>query len=139
MELESFEEKLTQMTKPEVTELKHQDMLAKSIATAKDKSVLSWWWLSIPLYICAALLMKSFFMPQTSLVSNLHNLTSKDKYSSILFFLVLPIIFAVINLISIRKIYFLSGNPNTLHFLESVWFNILIIAASIIILIIYSL
>ena len=139
MEKKSFEELLTQMTKPEVTQLKHQEMLASSITKAKDKSVLSWWWLSIPLYIIAMLLMKSVFMPQTSLVSSLHELISKEKYSSVFFFLLLPIVFMVINFLSIRKIYFLSGNPKTLHFLESVWFNVLIILFSILILIIYSL
>jgi hypothetical protein len=139
MEMENFEDKLSQITKPEVSQLKHQDMLANDIIKAKDKSVLSWWWLSIPLYIIAALLMKSAFMPHTTLISNLHDLTSRDKYSSLLFFLVLPLIFIAINLISIRKIYFLSGSPKTISFLKTIWFNILMIVCSILILIIYSL
>ncbi len=139
MEIENFEDKLTQITKPEVTELKHQDILANSITKAKDKSVLSWWWLSIPLYIIAALIMKSAFMPHTTLISNLHDLTSRDKYSSLLFFLLLPLIFIAINFISIRKIYFLSGSPKTINFLKTVWFNILMIVCSILVLIIYSL
>jgi len=139
MEIKNFEDKLTQMTKPEVHQLKHQDMLANSITKAKDKSVLSWWWLSIPLYIIAALLMKSIFMPDTTLISNMKELTSKEKYSSVLFFLILPIVFIVINFISIRKIYFLSGSPKTINFLQTVWFNALIIICSILVLIIYSL
>jgi hypothetical protein len=109
MEMENFEDKLSQITKPDVSQLKHQDMLANEIIKAKDKSVLSWWWLSIPLYIIAALLMKSAFMPHTTLISNLQDLTSRDKYSTLLFFLVLPLIFIAINLISIRKIYFLRA------------------------------
>jgi hypothetical protein len=139
MEMENFEDKLSQITKPEVSQLKHQDMLANDIIKAKDKSVLSWWWLSIPLYIIAALLMKSAFMPHTTLIFNLHDLTSRDKYSSLLFFLVLPLIFIAINLISIRKIYFLSGSPKTISFLKTIWLNILMIVCSILILIIYSL
>jgi len=139
MEMKNFEEKLNQMTKPEVSQLKHQNMLANTIAKAKDNSVLSWWWLSIPLYLIAALLMKSVYMPHATLVSNLHDLTSKEKYSSLLFFLILPILFIIINFMSIRKIYFLSGKPKTNHLLGSVWFNVLIIIFSILVLIIYAL
>ena len=139
MEMQNFEEKLIQMTKPEVSQLKHQDMLANAITKAKDKSVLSWWWISIPLYIIAALLMKSVFMPNTTLISNIHEFISKERYSSVLFFLVLPIMFITINFISIRRIYFLSGNQKTINFLQSVWFNVLIIFLSILVLIIYAL
>ena len=139
MEMKNFEEKLNQMTKPEVSQLKHQNMLANTIAKAKDNSVLSWWWLSIPLYLIAALLMKSVYMPHATLVSNLHDLTSKEKYSSLLFFLILPILIIIINFISIRRIYFLSGKPKMNHFLGSVWFNVLIIIFSILVLIIYAL
>jgi len=139
MEMENFEETLTQMTKPEVTHLKHQDMLANAITKAKDKSVISWWWLSIPLYLIATLLMKTIFMPQTTLILNIHDFTSKEIYSSVLFFFVLPIVFIVINFISIRNIYFLSGSPKSISFLRTAWFNVLMIIFSILILIIYSL
>jgi len=139
MEMENFEEKLTQMTKPEVTHLKHQAMLANAITKAKDKSVVSWWWLSIPLYLIATLLMKTIFMPQTTLRLNIHDFTSRELYSSALFFLVLPIIFIVINFISIRNIYFLSGSPKSIKFLRTAWFNVLMIVFSVLILIIYSL
>ncbi len=139
MEMKKFEETLFQMTKPEVSQLKHQDMLANAITKAKDKSALSWWWLSIPLYILAALLMKSTFMPSTTLLSNLNDLISKQKYASILFFTVLPIVLIGLNVMSIKKIYFLSGSPKSIKFLKVVWFNVLIIIASILILIIYLL
>lgn len=137
--MENFEEKLTQMTKPEVTYLKHQDMLANAITKAKDKSVISWWWLSIPLYLIAALVMKTIFMPQTNLRLNIHEFSNREIYSSVLFFLVLPIVFIVINFISIRNIYFLSGSPKSISFLQTAWFNVLMILFSILILIIYSL
>ena len=137
--MENFEETLFKMTKPEVSQLKHQDTLANAVTKAKDKSALSWWRLSIPLYILATLLMKSFFMPSTTLISNLHDLTSTQKYSSVFFFVFLPIIFIAINFISIKNIYFLSGSPKSLNFFQAVWFNVLIIIASILILIIYSL
>ena len=130
---------LLEMTKPEISELKHQNMLEKAIIKAKDKSILSWWWLSVPLYILAALLMKSLFIPSTTFGSNLHDLMSKEKYASILFFFVLPVFFIIINFMSVRKIYFLSGNPKLIDFLKVVWFNLLIIIASSLILLIYLL
>lgn len=136
--MENFEDKLTRMTKPEVNQLKHQNMLANSISKAKDGSVLSLWWLSIPLYIIAVLLMKTVFMPHTTLFSNLHDLTEKNKYSSLLVFLLLPLIFITINIISIRKTYFLLGSAWTVNFFKAVWANILVIICSIIVLIIYS-
>jgi len=137
MEAEKFEEQLIGMSKPEVTFLKHQDMLEEALEKAKDKSVLSWWWLSIPLYIIAALLMKTFFIPNTTLVSNLHEFAGKQKYAAPLLFLTVPMLFIIINLASIRKIYFLSGNPGIAGLLRQAWFNLLMIIASVLILITY--
>ena len=139
METENFENKLIQMTKPEVSQLKHQDMLANAITKAKDKSVVSWWWLCIPLYIIATLLMKTFFIPGTTLISNIHKLTGKEMYSSVLFFFLLPIVFITINFISIRKIYLLSGNPKMVNFIFSIWFNAVIIIFSMLVILIYLL
>lgn len=139
METEIFEEKLIKMTKPEVTRLIHEDALATVITKAKEKSVISLWWLIIPLYLIATLLMKTFFIPQTTLLSNIHELTSKERYTSVLFFLVLPILFIIINLITVRKIHFLLGNPKSIAFLKVVWFNVLIIVSSMLVLIIFSL
>jgi len=139
MEKENFEKKLSDMTKPEIPDLKHEDLLAGAIINAKDKSVVSWWWLSVPLFIIMMLLMKSFYMPGTSLISNIHELAGKEKYMSLIFFLISPIVLIVVNLLSIRRIYYLSGNPKPVNFLETVWFNVLIILLSFLILIIYSL
>lgn len=136
--MENFEDKIKNMTKPEISQLKHQEMLTDAISNAKDKSVLSWWWLSIPLYMIAALSMKTFFMKGTTLVSNIHDLAARDKYSSFIFFVVVPAVFIILNFVSIRKIYKLSAGSTT-NFLETVWFNFLIIIASLIILIIYLL
>jgi hypothetical protein len=139
MEKEDFKEKLIQMTKPEVSQLKHHDILAEAIANAKDKTVLSWWWLIIPLYIISMLLMKSFFMPNTTLISNIHDLTASQKFVTYIFFLITPIVFLLINIISIRKVYILSGSPRSIIFLKTVWLNVVMIVLSILILIIYSL
>jgi len=137
--MKNFEEQLAQMSKPEISNLKHQDMLANAITNAKDKSVLSWWWISIPLYIIAALLMKTLFMHHTTVITGIHELTSKSKYISLLLFLVLPAIITILNFTSIRRIYYLLGSPKTFKFIQVVWFNILMIILSVLVLIVYSL
>ena len=137
--MDKFEEDLIHMTKPQVSELRHQDLLPSAITSAKDKSVLSWWWLSVPLYIIAAFLMKTLFVPHTTLSSSIHEFASKEQYFSLLFFLALPVLFIVMNVMSIRKVHFLSGSPKTMSFLPAVWFNLLIILVSILIILIYLL
>jgi hypothetical protein len=139
MEKENFEKKLEKMTKPEIPQLKHEDMLANAIINAKDQSVVSWWWLSVPIFIIMMLLMKSFYMPGTSLISNIHELAVKEKYMSLIFFFISPIVLIIVNILSIRRIYYLSGNTKSVNFLETVWFNVLIIFLSVLILIIYFL
>lgn len=137
--MQNFEEKLNQMSKPEIGPLKHQDTLAEAISKAKDKSVLSGWWLSIPLYLLAAFCMKSLFMPNTSLLSNLHELSSRDKYTALFCFLVLPFAFAIINVFSIRNIYMLSGSALSIPFLQKTWFNLLMLLLALLIIIIFIL
>ena len=139
MELQNFENSLLKMTKPEVSELKHQDMIADAIIKAKDNSALSWWWLCIPLYVIAAFCMKSLFMPQATLITSIHEFSSKEKYLSILLFLIVPIAFIILNFFSIRKVHQTSGSSVNLNLFKHVWFNVLIILFSILILIIYSL
>lgn len=139
METKNFEEKLIQMTKPEVSKLKHQDLLSRAIANARDKSVFSWWWLSVPLYVVATLLMKTMFIRNTTLISNIHEFAAKQKSLAILFFLIVPIVFIALNFISIRKIYILSNRNKIISLLEEAWFNFLMIAISVFILIVYSL
>ena len=138
MKKDEFENKLFQMTKPEVDQLKHQDMLANAIANSKDKTVLSLWWLIIPLYIIMMFLMKSLFMPNATLSSSIHDLITKQRFVAYLFFLISPVIFILINIISVRKVYILSGSPKSLNFLKTVWLNVLIIIFSIFVLIVYS-
>lgn len=134
-----FEKKLKEMTKPSIPDLKHEDMLANAIVNAKDKSIVSLWWLSVPVFIILMLLMKSFYMPGSSLFSNLRELTATQKNLSVFFFLISPLLLIIFNVSSIRRVHFLSGSPKSLNFLEAVWFNILIILVSVLIIVIYSL
>jgi len=137
MEKENFEKKLTDMTKPEIPDLKHEDMLAGAIINAKDKSIVGWWWLSVPAFVILMLMMKSVFMPGTTLISNMHEMESTQKYVSIIFFLISPLILIMINVLTIKKIYFLSGSPKSVIFLGTIWYNVLVIILSLLILIIY--
>ena len=139
MEKDNFEMKLNEMTKPIIPHMKHEDMLAKAIINAKDKSVVSLWWLSVPLFIIIMLVMKSIYMPGTTLASNMSEMEIKNKFTSIIFFIISPVVIIIFNALSIRRIHFLSGSPKSLKFLEAVWINILAISLSVIVLIIYSL
>lgn len=139
MEKLNFEKKLKEMDKPEIPHLKHEDMLSNAIINAKDKSIVSWWWLSVPVFIILMLIMKTSFMPGTTLISNMHDLENSQRYISLVFFLISPLVLIIINSATIRKIHFLSGSPRSLGFLGRVWINVLVIAFCVLILIIYSL
>lgn len=139
MKKDNFEVKLTEMTKPEISHLKHEDMLGNAIVNAKDKSVVSLWWLSVPAFIVLMLIMKSIYMPGTTLVSNMNEMAVRNKLVSIVFFLISPVVLIIINALSIKKIYFLSGSPKSATFLQAVWLNIMVIAFAVVVLIMYSL
>lgn len=139
MKKQTFEEKLIEMTKPEVHNLKHQEMLAHAISRAKDKSVVSWWWISIPLYIILAFLMQTVYMPGNSLITLIDKLKNNEKYLSLLIFVIIPIVFILINAFTIRKIYIELGSTGIFNLFRTVWFNVLIMIVSILILIIYIL
>jgi hypothetical protein len=139
MKNDNFEMKLTEMTKPEVPHLRHEDMLGNAIVNAKDKSIVSLWWLSVPVFIILMLVMKSIYMPGTTLVSNMNEMAAKNKLVSIIFFLISPAVLILVNALSIRKIYFLSGSPKSATFLQTVSLNIMVIAFAVVVLIMYSL
>ena len=139
MATQNFEDILNNITKPEVPELKHEAMLSKIIIKAKSKSVVSLWWLCIPLYIIAALLMKSFYVQGTSLISNLHQLTDSKSYTSVLLFIVLPVLFIIINVLSIKQLFFLYSSLTKTSFLKLIAVHVFIILLSLLVLLIYFL
>ncbi len=137
--MKNFEEILNGMSKPEINNLKHEDLLAKAIINSKSKSALSFWWIIIPIYIIAAFVMKSLFVPHNSLRSNLTELTEKNGYIAILIFIAIPIVVIIINLVSIKNIYSLSKNISLSKFFVSSLINIFIILISLTIMLIYLL
>jgi hypothetical protein len=137
MKNENFEEKLNAMTKPELPDMKHQQMLADAIINARDKSVVSLWWLSIPVFIILMLTMKSLYVPGSTLISNIKALAESENNIYRMFFLIAPLILIIINAFAIKKVFFLSGSPKSFNFIPDVWFNILIIILSLVILTVY--
>ena len=134
-----FKEKMEQMSKPEIEELKHRDLLSSVIIKSKDTSVLSSWWLGIPVYLVAAFVMKSCFMPHTTLLSNIDGFTEQNKLVSFFIFIAIPITFIIINLIITKNIFSLFAKIASFHFFKVIRFNLLIIAASLLLMLLYSL
>jgi hypothetical protein len=134
MSTENFEDILKNMEKPDVNDLKHAAMLPGMISKTKGRSVVSLWWLFIPLYVIATLLMKSFYVPGTSLTSLLHDFASSKTYTSVLLFYILPVLLIIINIASIKQLYFLYGSLTKTGFLKIVWSQLIIIIISLLVL-----
>ncbi len=139
MTTENFEDSLKNMTKTEVPELKHEIMLSKIIKKAKAISTVSFWWLCIPLYVIAAFIMKSYYTPNASLIKILHEFTDSKGYTEVLLFFILPILLIVINLLSIKQLYFVYSDLTKARFLKMSFAQISIILLSLIVLLIYLL
>lgn len=87
--MEDFEKILAELSKPEVKELKHQDLLGENIMRAKNRNALSFWWLVIPFYIIATLTMKTWYM-KTTLKQEINLFKKDDPILSVLLFLIFP-------------------------------------------------
>jgi drug/metabolite transporter (DMT)-like permease len=94
--MEDFEKMLTDISKPEIKQLKHQDLLADQIMRSKNRTVLSFWWLLIPLYIIATLTMKTLYM-KTSLKQEIGLFKTNNPILSILLFLMVPVLTIIFN------------------------------------------
>ena len=135
--MESFEEKLRQLTKPDISGLKHDYALSKAIMKAGDSSAVGLWWLGIPLYIVAVLLMKSLFVPHTTLFSNLHEFVVGNHWLAIGLFVAVPAVFIVVNALVIRTVHLAAGRQWTIGFVRVVWLNLAIILLSFFIIAVY--
>ena len=137
MENNKFEEELTQMSKPEVHELKHARLVTEILRNAGDGSVLSAWWLSIPVYILAMLCMQALYLPHSHPLHLLRQLIRGQDWTFLLFFAVVPAVCAIANAILLRKIWFLSGSPGIVGLLRVGWRQILVMLLCALILFIY--
>lgn len=134
--MEDLEKILADMSKPEIGNLKHQDLLAKNILNARRKTVLSWWWICIPLYVLSALIMKGFYKHSSSLAQNLSELAIKNKYLVYLFFVGVPAIVIIINAATIFKIYSIAGLSKS-SVVKRMLPNMLMIVLALVALVIY--
>ena len=139
MATQNFEDILTQMTKPEVPEMKHEETLANLIIKTKSRAAVSFWWLCIPLYVITALVMKSFYVPGITFISVLHELTSTKSYTGILLFIVLPVVLITANFLSIWQLFFLYSSLTKKGFVKTIARELIIIIISLLLLIIYFL
>ena len=137
MKMENFEKKLIQMTKPEISQLKHQDMLEQEIMNAKDKFVVNLWWLSIPLYFLGAYMMKSIYL-HASFITTIHEFTYKG-HPAILWFLILPVLLIIVNFLTIKKLYYLYGSTKASMFIRIIFIHLIILVFSLFILLMYFL
>lgn len=94
--MEDFEQMLTDLSKPEVKDLRHQNALADQIIRVNNKNALSMWWLLIPLYIIGTLAMKTIYM-KTSIKHEINLFRATHPVTTCLLFLVLPLVVIVIN------------------------------------------
>ena len=136
---QNIEEILNNMSKPEVQEMKHEEMLAKVVIKSKGKVALSFWWLCIPLYLIAAFAMKSFYVPGSTFSSTFHELTDTKSYTAIALFIVLPVALIIVNALSIKQLFYLYSSLTKSGFLETIAFELVIIILSVLMLIIYFL
>lgn len=114
-------------------------MLENEIINAKDKAVMSIWWLAVPVFVIVTLLMKGFYISGSSLISGINDLADRQSDIFLTFFLISPLLLIIYNAASIIKVRSLTENQKSIDFLGAVWFNILIILLSVIIIIVYSL
>ncbi len=102
--MDDFEKLLTDLPKPEVKALRHQDMLADKLIRTKDKASMSLWWLLLPPYIVAMLAMKTYYK-KTSLTQELWAFHERQPFLSTLLFSA-PLILLVFNIFLKKQVAF---------------------------------
>lgn len=125
------------MSKPVIPNLKHQELLSRVILRAKDQNTVSWWWLTIPVYLLVTLFMKSMYMPATTWISNIRELVKTEQGLALFFFIVVPMMIIIVNLISIRKMLYLYGSPGPVKLLKNAWIQVMLIIISMLVILLY--
>jgi hypothetical protein len=126
MENNKLEERLEQMSKPRLPELKHSELLFTQIISNRERTVVSGWFLSIPLFIVAVLIMKARYFQGEGYLVYLQQFIIQQKLLSVLFFVAIPILILVFMVTGIRKVRYLAGKPRFADFLRLIWIQLLI-------------
>ena len=132
-----FEKILTEMKKPEVLSLKHEELLSKALIHSKRRAAVSFWWLIIPGYIVSAFLMWHYFHPGSSLISALQEAINKQGYVSFLIFVIVPLTVLIVNMIHAKVLFQLYRNENGLTLFNKMALHLLIVMISMIVITIY--
>ncbi len=131
--MDSFEESLEKMTKPSVDKLKHERVLSELIVSSRGRSVLAGWWLSIPLYLIAALVMKSMYVNNSGVIDNLLQIKASSGLYWV-YMLVIPLGVMIMNIRILMVQYRESAAPSLPSLLSVYWYNALMILMSIMLL-----
>lgn len=132
--MERIEDVLNQMSKPELDELQHEEILARTIVKGQAEARISFWWISIPIYFFLAFLMKSYYTPNLSVPDALHEPFRTHPVIILLVFWWLPATLILICLLNARNAYFLFGNSRKPAFLRIISGEIIVILVSLIVL-----
>ncbi|MBS1543981.1 MAG: hypothetical protein JST14_10135 [Bacteroidetes bacterium] len=131
--MDSFEDTLEKMPKPGVDELKHERVLTELIVSSRGPSVLAGWWLSIPLYLTAALVMKTMYVEGSGMMDNLHQLKASSGIYWI-YMLLIPLGVMIMNVRILVVQYRESAAPSLLSLLGVYWYNTIMILLSMLLL-----
>jgi hypothetical protein len=138
--MKEFEQKLSGLSKPEIKKLKHQEMISDQFIQMKRKAALSGWWILLPAYLTAVLAMKSFYFSGSDTFEFLSEFIRQRQFFSFSIFAGLPLLALILNVISIKKISFYSGNGlMSINLLKMISLPLAIIALSLVSLLIYFL
>jgi hypothetical protein len=107
------------LSKPEINDLKHQNLLSEEIIHAKNRHAMSLWWLLIPLYVIATLTMKTLYM-KTSIKQEIILFKANNQVLSALLFLISPVLIIIFNL-------FFSAKRNLIGTLLTILASILLL------------
>ena len=137
--MENWEDNFEKMSKPEMPELLHGQALKNAIERAEEKSVISFWWLLVAVYVIGAFLLKTLYKPGSFFLSSIRAFKGSQVFPAILFFLISPAVVLLFSVRSIKERYFLAGNPRLGSFVRSILVQVFLIFFSLITIVIYFL
>lgn len=134
--MEDLQKILTGMSKPEVPPLRHQEALTDLIIHCKRKATLSLWWLSVPVFIIGALVMKQLYKPRSTLWASIRELKGRHSTQSLILLFFLPLIVSILQIWQLRRLHFVRQSLWAGRTF-AIWLYWLILFISLIIQIIY--
>lgn len=142
MEHQSFEEKMENLKKPDVSGVQHQEVLKMTLFNARKSAALGLWFVLIPCYFLFCVFMKYYFRANLHLFDIAEEFFAQlDKnpnthFLSPILFVVLPITGIIVNALSILHFEYRKGTRVLVVTIQLRWANIgLLLVSSAIVLI----